>query len=103
MVQCEQEELSGIMIPAQTDCGLGPASSCNSRQTETCTDSHRSSNNSHAGMYDTEDDPDRLYYSRGLGALDSETDSGDDSASVGDASTGWGDEDEVSLRMTNEV
>ena len=29
-------------------------------------------------MYDAEDDPDRLYFSRGLGRLDSDEDSGDD-------------------------
>ncbi|KAM0746893.1 hypothetical protein T439DRAFT_383547 [Meredithblackwellia eburnea MCA 4105] len=31
----------------------------------------------------SEDDPDRLYFSRGLGALDSESDSGDSAASIG--------------------
>lgn len=45
-------------------------------------------------MYDTEDDPDRLYYSRGLGGLDSDEDSGDDdSVGMGDGDDGWGDDD----------
>ena len=44
---------------------------------------------------DGDDDPDRLYFSRGLGALDSDSDSGDgDSAGVGEGND-WGD-DEVS-------
>jgi mitogen-activated protein kinase kinase kinase len=47
-------------------------------------------------MYDNEDDPDRLYYSRGLGRLDSDEDSGDDdSVGMGDGYYDSGD-DEVS-------
>lgn len=45
------------------------------------------------GMYDAEDDPDRLYFSRGLGRLDSDDDSGDDgSAGLGDGDEDWADD-----------
>ncbi|GAA6053671.1 hypothetical protein JCM3770_001689 [Rhodotorula araucariae] len=45
----------------------------------------------HAAMYDAEDDPDRLYYSRGLGRLDSDEESdGDDSDILGEVDLGWG-------------
>ncbi|GAA5930701.1 hypothetical protein JCM1841_004740 [Sporobolomyces salmonicolor] len=45
----------------------------------------------HGAMYDAEDDPDRLYYSRGLGRLDSDEDSGDeDSDGLGEGEIGWG-------------
>ncbi|GAA5885121.1 hypothetical protein JCM6882_007238 [Rhodosporidiobolus microsporus] len=48
----------------------------------------------HNAMYDVEDDPDRLYYSRGLGRLDSDEDSADeDSDGLGDGDMGWHDED----------
>ncbi|KAK4046507.1 Suppressor of Sensor Kinase (SLN1) [Microbotryomycetes sp. JL201] len=48
----------------------------------------------HSGMHDVEDDPDRLYYSRGLGGLDSASESADDDdASLGEASNSWGDEE----------
>lgn len=48
-------------------------------------------------MYDTEDDPDRLYYAQGLGGLDSDSDSGDNSSlDLGDNEDMWADE-EVSL------
>ncbi|BGP19019.1 hypothetical protein JCM10213_009272 [Rhodosporidiobolus nylandii] len=44
----------------------------------------------HGAMYDAEDDPDRLYYSRGLGRLDSDEDSEEeDSDGLGDGSVGW--------------
>lgn len=48
----------------------------------------------HGAMYDQDDDPDRLYYSRGLGRLDSDDDSGDDDSDVPrDAQDDqWGDE-----------
>lgn len=47
-------------------------------------------------MYDADDDPDRLYYSRGLGRLDSEEDSGDEDSDVpGEGDDAW-DELEVS-------
>lgn len=50
-------------------------------------------------MYDAEDDPDRLYFSRGLGRLDSDEDSGDDdSVGLGDADDDWGDDDVSSVR-----
>ncbi|BGP37387.1 Suppressor of Sensor Kinase (SLN1) [Rhodotorula kratochvilovae] len=45
----------------------------------------------HGAMYDAEDDPDRLYYSRGLGRLDSDEESdGDDSDVLGEVDLGWG-------------
>ncbi|GJN88041.1 hypothetical protein Rhopal_000997-T1 [Rhodotorula paludigena] len=45
----------------------------------------------HTAMYDAEDDPDRLYYSRGLGRLDSDEDSdGEDSDVLGEGELGWG-------------
>ncbi|GAA5917268.1 hypothetical protein JCM8208_006845 [Rhodotorula glutinis] len=45
----------------------------------------------HGAMYDAEDDPDRLYYSKGLGRLDSDEDSeGDDSDVLGEVDLGWG-------------
>ncbi|KAK4048044.1 Suppressor of Sensor Kinase (SLN1) [Microbotryomycetes sp. JL221] len=48
----------------------------------------------HSGMYDVEDDPDRLYYSRGLGQLDSDSESIDeDEASIGETSATWGDDE----------
>jgi mitogen-activated protein kinase kinase kinase len=41
-------------------------------------------------MYDAEDDPDRLYYSRGLGRLDSDESSADeDSDGLGEGDLGW--------------
>ncbi|GAA5901977.1 uncharacterized protein JCM6883_000455 [Sporobolomyces salmoneus] len=44
----------------------------------------------HGAMYDADDDPDRLYYSRGLGRLDSEEDSGDDDSDVpGEGDDAW--------------
>lgn len=48
----------------------------------------------HSGIYDPEDDPDRLYFERGLGRLDSDEDSGDEeSVGLGDLDDDWGDED----------
>lgn len=48
----------------------------------------------HSGIYDPEDDPDRLYFERGLGRLDSDDDSGDEeSVGLGDLDDDWGDED----------
>lgn len=45
-------------------------------------------------MYDTQDDPDRLYYAQGLGGLDSDSDSGDNSSlDPGDHDDIWGDEE----------
>ncbi|SGY70189.1 BQ5605_C004g03118 [Microbotryum silenes-dioicae] len=45
--------------------------------------------------YDQEDDPDRLYYSKGLGKLDSDDESGDDdSVGMGESYYSTGDEDE---------
>lgn len=42
-------------------------------------------------MYDAEDDPDRLYYSRGLGRLDIDEDSGDEDSDVlAEGDFGWG-------------
>ncbi|BGO88913.1 hypothetical protein NBRC10512_003431 [Rhodotorula toruloides] len=64
----------------------------------------------HGAMYDAEDDPDRLYYSRGLGRLDSDEDSADEDSDVlGEGDLGWvlsedehddgeGDDDEQSGR-----
>lgn len=51
-------------------------------------------------MYDAEDDPDRLYFSRGLGRLeDSDDESLDEgSAGLGDTVEDWGEE-EVSLKL----
>ena len=44
------------------------------------------------GFHDAEDDPDRLYYSRGLGGLDSGEDSGDNESNLGDGDIlDWGD------------
>ncbi|GAA5829126.1 hypothetical protein JCM11251_004133 [Rhodosporidiobolus azoricus] len=44
----------------------------------------------HNAMYDVEDDPDRLYYSRGLGRLDSDEDSADEgSDGLADGDQGW--------------
>ncbi|GAA5955428.1 hypothetical protein JCM3765_006774 [Sporobolomyces pararoseus] len=49
----------------------------------------------HGAMYDQDDDPDRLYYSRGLGRLDSEEDSGDEDSDVlpggGEGDDAWDD------------
>ncbi|GAA5973297.1 hypothetical protein JCM11641_003058 [Rhodosporidiobolus odoratus] len=48
----------------------------------------------HGAMYDSEDDPDRLYYSRGLGRLDSDEDSYDEgSDGLGDGALGWEEDD----------
>ncbi|GAA5872874.1 hypothetical protein JCM3774_006352 [Rhodotorula dairenensis] len=45
----------------------------------------------HGAMYDAEDDPDRLYYSRGLGRLDIDEDSGDEDSDVlAEGDFGWG-------------
>jgi mitogen-activated protein kinase kinase kinase len=45
-------------------------------------------------MYDAEDDPDRLYYSRGLGRLDSDEDSEDEgSDGLGEGDLGFDDGD----------
>ena len=50
-------------------------------------------------MYDADDDPDRLYYSRGLGRLDSEEDSGDEDSDVpGEGDDAW---DEIEVRATH--
>ncbi|GAA6061750.1 hypothetical protein JCM10212_000730 [Sporobolomyces blumeae] len=52
----------------------------------------------HGAMYDADDDPDRLYYSRGLGRLDSEEDSGDeDSDAVGEGDVAWDDAENQDL------
>lgn len=54
----------------------------------------------HGAMYDADDDPDRLYYSRGLGRLDSEEDSGDEDSDVpGEGDDAW-DEIEVKLNTS---
>ncbi|GAA6006096.1 hypothetical protein JCM10207_000521 [Rhodosporidiobolus poonsookiae] len=51
----------------------------------------------HGAMYDAEDDPDRLYYARGLGRLDSDEDSEDDDSDImGEGDLGW-DADEADL------
>jgi len=52
-------------------------------------------------MYDAEDDPDRLYYSKGLGRLDSDEDSeGDDSDVLGEVDLGWGIDEVRPVRLT---
>jgi len=52
-------------------------------------------------MYDADDDPDRLYYSRGLGRLDSEEDSGDEDSDVpGEGDDAW---DEIEVRTTSDL
>ncbi|GAA5924987.1 uncharacterized protein JCM15063_005785 [Sporobolomyces koalae] len=44
----------------------------------------------HGAMYDADDDPDRLYYSKGLGRLDSEEESGDEDSDVlGEGDDAW--------------
>lgn len=54
-------------------------------------------------MYDAEDDPDRLYYARGLGRLDIDEDSGDeDSDALADGDFGWGF-DEVRYRVRSSL
>ncbi|KAI5475809.1 mitogen-activated protein kinase kinase kinase [Pseudohyphozyma bogoriensis] len=47
----------------------------------------------HNGLHDLEDDPDRLYFSKGLGRLDSD-DSDDDSVGLGEGND-WGEGEEV--------
>ena len=52
-------------------------------------------------MYDTEDDPDRLYYAQGLGGLDDDSDSGDNSSlDVQDQDDIWGTADDEVHRNT---
>ncbi|GAA6034982.1 hypothetical protein JCM8097_002128 [Rhodosporidiobolus ruineniae] len=48
----------------------------------------------HGAMYDAEDDPDRLYYSRGLGRLDSDEDSDEEGSDALVDGDGVWDEDE---------
>ncbi|GAA5871857.1 hypothetical protein JCM8547_003289 [Rhodosporidiobolus lusitaniae] len=43
----------------------------------------------HGAMYDVEDDPDRLYYSRGLGRLDSNSDTTEDGSDGENGELGW--------------
>ena len=48
-----------------------------------------------AGVYDAQDDPDRHYFSRGLGRLDSDDEESDDGSQLIEGEGEFGDDDDV--------